>query len=79
MYQARLEELDRFERRAVADYEKQMRRLDGVEDADRIARLKARLGKDRVRFAANRREVEANRKGSHWAGSPPKKPKDDRR
>ena len=73
VYQARLEELDRFEAQSRAIFARESARLDPVADADNIAQLKKRLDDNLLRFEKNREEVAVYRTSSHWAGGPPRK------
>ena len=71
VYQARFEELDRFEAGAKSNYEKNSARLKQAGDAEGIAALRAELEADLERFAKNREEVRRNMHASHWAGGVP--------
>ena len=71
VYQARFEELDRFEAGARSNYEKNSARLKRAGDAEGIAALSAELEADLARFAKNREEVRRNMHASHWAGGVP--------
>jgi arylsulfatase A len=68
VYQARFEELDRFEAMAGENYKK---KAAATTDKALLAELKADLAKDKDRFAKNRVEVRANMTASHWAGGVP--------
>jgi len=70
VYQARFEELDKFEAQSMANAEKAIAQAAGDEAA--IAKAKERLKADQERFAKNRAEVRRNMKGTHWAGAAPK-------
>ena len=67
VYQARLEELDRFEAMAREVHRKTIAR-----EPERKAEADRKLTANLERFEKNRKEVAANKKGTHWAGSPPK-------
>ena len=71
VYQARFEELDRFEAGAKSNYEKNSARLKQAGDAEGIAALRDELEADLERFAKNREEVRRNMHASHWAGGVP--------
>ena len=73
VYQARLEELDRFEAQSRAIFARESARLDPVADAYKIAQHKKRLDDNLLRFEKNREEVAVYRNSSHWAGGPPAK------
>ena len=66
VYQARLDELDKFEAMAVNNYERSVRGLDETADAEKIAQAKERLEKDKARFANNREEVAVKRAATNW-------------
>ncbi len=72
VYQARFEELDRFERMAREVYAKDAARLKAAGDTASLAKAKARLDENLERFTKNREEVRRNMQASHWAGGPPK-------
>lgn len=73
VYKARFEELDRHDAQALANYMRKVCELDAGKDKEAITRLKDALEKDKARFEKNRKEVKANMKGTHWAGSVPGK------
>jgi DNA-binding protein Fis len=66
VYQARLEELDKFEEQSKFNHERNMARLDPVSDADKIADSKKKLANDLKRFDNNRAEVARNRISTQW-------------
>ena len=69
VYQARFEELDKFEAQSKANAEKAIAKANG--DAAAVARAKERLKADQERFDKNRAEVRRNMKGTHWSGAAP--------
>jgi len=73
VYQARFEELDRFEQGARENFKKQYAKHKASGDAAGIAAAKEKLEADLERFAKNRAEVRANMQGTHWAGGAPAK------
>jgi arylsulfatase A len=75
VYQARFEELDRFEKMSRANSKKQYANLKTSGDTKGMAKLKSELDKDLERFAKNRDEVRRNMQGTHWAGGAPAKAK----
>ena len=68
VYQARFEELDRFEEMQKTNFENAKRRLPAGDTAG-LAKLEEKLNEDLQRYDKNREEVRRNMKGSHWAGS----------
>ena len=73
VYQARLEELDRFEKMARDNFKKQYAAAEQSGDTIAMVRLTDQLAKDLIRFDRNREEVRINKNSKHWAGSPPLK------
>ena len=73
VYQARFEELDRFEQMARVNYQKGVANLKKTGDLAGVATLRAELEADLERFSKNREEVRINMQSSHWAGGPPRK------
>ncbi len=73
VYQARFEELDKFEKMAREVYAKDAARFKAAGDSAGFAKAKARLDETLERFDKNRKEVRRNMQGSHWAGGAPSK------
>ena len=66
VYEARFEQLDKFESQAVSQYENNIKHLDVVADAEKIKFFKDKLEKDKLRFAGNREEVRRNMMSTDW-------------
>ena len=66
VYEARFEQLDKFESQAVSQYENNIKHLDIVADAEKIKFFKDKLEKDKLRFAGNREEVRRNMVSTDW-------------
>ncbi len=76
VYQARFEELDRFERMTLDLHKRDLARAMKAEEGAALAATKERLKKKRnedlLRFDRNRKECAENMKATHWAGAAPK-------
>ena len=66
VYEARFEQLDKFESQAVSQYENNIKHLDIIADAEKIKFFKDKLEKDKLRFAGNREEVRRNMVSTDW-------------
>ena len=66
VYEARFEQLDKFEAQSVIQYERNVKHLDVVVDAEKINFFEDKLEKDKLRFADNREEVRRNMMSTDW-------------
>jgi len=66
VYQARYDQLDKFEAQSYDNYEKSISGLDPEKDIERINHFKNKLNNDIKRFAQNREEVKENMVNNNW-------------
>lgn len=66
VYQARYDQLDKFEAQSYNNYEKSISGLDPEKDIERINHFKNKLNNDIKRFAQNREEVKENMVNNNW-------------